>query len=158
MYVFLLFQDKDILQVIVKQKTKSCLCLILRNENNVEQDVRLKIGQNISKVVDRNCTINTTYPDVFFVNESEVEKRIAFLLEVQINAMIKEHVKSLPESIDFPIQNGLTQSNEAVLYEQNMNLLCTLLPKKDRLLILRHKLEVLLHRYLLHKFNSVFIL
>lgn len=119
---------------------------IPRTQVKHDFDVRKKVSEAIQKRLTPSSEQNTMYPSVFFEDDSDIQKRIALLVEQKINRQIKQQTKFLENLQYEKAGNGQESGHNIAEYAKQMKRLCSFIPSKKMDAYSRHKIEVVLQR------------
>lgn len=137
------FQDKDVLKVIEDGDLEKCIFLLNRSSKNDHRDLRKTVSENITKIINKTPRENSVYLNLFFLNESEFQKRLACVIENQINSQIRNKLKALQPFLEK--NEGINGSKHDVSsYADTLRRLCDALPSEN--VVRKHRVEVLMQR------------
>ncbi|CAC5397125.1 unnamed protein product [Mytilus coruscus] len=142
-------QDKSMVDLLKDMQDlieSDAIFTIQRTPVQHDFDVRKKVSEAIQKRLTPSSVQNTIYPSVFFEDDSDIQKRIALLVEQKINRQIQQQTKFL-ETLQYEkAGNGKESGHNIAEYAKQMKRLCSFIPSEKMDAYSRHKIEVVLQR------------
>ncbi|XP_052082130.1 uncharacterized protein LOC127719848 [Mytilus californianus] len=142
-------QDKSMVDLLKEAQDlidSDVIFTIQRTQVQHDFDVRKEVSEAIQKRLMPSSVQNTIYPNVFFEDDSDIQKRIALLVEQIINRQIQQQTKFLETLQNEKADNGREKRNNIAEYAKQMKRLCSFVPSEKMDAYSRHKIEVVLQR------------